>query len=194
MDASPRIKPAVPVLLAVVALITGCAEAPQRYSLASRCFYAATVAAEVKPVEDETVALCDHALVTISLSQHDKAATLTNRGILRLGLAAYDQAKEDFDQAIQLVPDLGESYVNRGAVLLAMHRYTEAIADLDRGIELNSSSIEKAYYNRAIAREMIHDVKGAYHDYLKASQLRPGWGLPKRDLQRFKVTFRSRLA
>lgn len=180
-----------------VVVAAGCAGGHARRgeeSLASRCYYAAAVAAEVNPMLDESLGLCDRALTTISLSRRNQAATLSNRGILRLHQAAFERAKQDFDQAIQLIPDAGEPYVNRAAALLRLGRYGEAVDDLNRAISLNSSFLEKAFYNRAVAREHLNDIKGAYYDYLKASQLRPDWNLPKQDLQRFKIVTRSRLA
>jgi tetratricopeptide (TPR) repeat protein len=174
-------------------LIAGCAQPLQRVdSLAQRCFYAASIAADVKTTPEARADVCDTALLTISLSRRDQAATYTNRGIVRLNQSSYEHAKKDFDEAVRLAPEIGEPYVNRAAALLALHRYNEAIVDLDRAIQLRPTSIEKAYYNRAIAREKSNDIRGAYDDYLKAAEIRPDWKLPREDLQRFKVITRSR--
>lgn len=181
------------IRLVPLLLVAGCAQPLQRVdSLAQRCFYAASIAAEVRTTPEARADVCDTALLTIALSRRDQAATYTNRGIVRLNQSAYENAKKDFDEAVRLAPEIGEPYVNRAAALLALHRYNEAIDDLDRAIQLKPASIEKAYYNRAIAREKSNDIKGAYADYLKAAELRPDWKLPREDLQRFKVITRSR--
>lgn len=179
------------LLLIPLLVAAGCAsQPPQAISLADRCYHAATVATEVNQPAEMEAGLCDRAL-TIPLSRRLQAATYNNRGILRLNRSAYAQAKQDFDQAIGIAPELGETWVNRGAALLGLHRYAEALDNLNRGIELNTSYLERAFYNRAMARERLNDIKGAYYDYLKASQLRPDWSLPKQDLQRFRVITRG---
>jgi len=47
--------------------------------------------------------------------------------------------------------------------------------------------MEKAYFNRALAREAAGDVKGAYLDYVKALQLKPEWAPAVKELARFEV-------
>ena len=61
------------------------------------------------------------------------------------------------------------------------------MASLDKGIELEPLEPEKAYYNRAIAHEQLGNVRGAYFDYLKASELAPEWEQPRMQLTRFTV-------
>lgn len=187
---NPCPRPGLFLCVVLVLLATGCAgQRPHINSLADRCYVAATLATETRLSVESPNDLCDRAL-TVPLSRRDQAATYTNRGILRLNQSAYDLARQDFDQAVSLAPDLGETYINRGAALLGLHRNSEALQDLDRGIALSPSHPERAFYNRAMARERLNDIKGAYYDYLKASELRPEWELPKRDLQRFKVITR----
>ena len=43
---------------------------------------------------------------------------------------------------------------------------------------------------RAMAREQSGNLKAAYADLLKASQLAPTWGLPRQDLKRYQVVSR----
>ena len=161
---------------------------------AAQCFRMAIMSTRNKPELNASIKNCDNALEFDFLSKRDRAATLVNRGILLLEKTAYGDARADFDKAISLAPDLPEAYVNRGAALLGLRRFAEALVDLNRGIEMNSDEIEKAYYNRGLAREQLNDVKGAYYDYLKASELRPAWEPPLRELKRFTVTRPARPA
>jgi Flp pilus assembly protein TadD len=78
--------------------------------------------------------------------------------------------------------------MNRGAVLIAENRPEEAIAALDRSLELGTPEPERALYDRALARERLGDVTGAYYDLLKAAQLNPNWDVPAKELTYFKVT------
>jgi tetratricopeptide (TPR) repeat protein len=135
---------------------------------------------------------CQMALDTESLSLHDLAGTRINRGVLLLARQSYADAKQDFDAAVALMPDIGEAYTDRGAALVGLGRYADAIADIDRGLALTPGEPEKAYFNRALADEGLDDVKSAYRDYLRAAQLKPGWTKPQVELARFTVIVQSR--
>ena len=133
---------------------------------------------------------CDLALENEPLSTHETAATYVNRGVLYLANRNYEEAKRDFDAASRVEPVLGEAYVNRGAALIGEGRDADGIADIDRGLSLNTSEPEKAYYNRALAEERQNDLKGAYTDYQKALEIKPGWATAQTELARFHVSQR----
>jgi tetratricopeptide (TPR) repeat protein len=130
---------------------------------------------------------CDSALFGMSPSNRDYAGTLVNRGVVYLWHGRYNRAVEDFDSAIAVNPNVGEAYVNRGAARIALRQYTQGIADIDRGLPLGSEEPEKAYYNRGLAHEGLDDETAAYHDYMKAAELKPAWAAPKLELTRFTV-------
>jgi tetratricopeptide (TPR) repeat protein len=151
--------------------------------LAHECY----LAARDGHIADRDIRLCTSAIDQDGLESRDRAGTYINRGTLLLKRKAYAEALADFDQAIRFDPDIGEGHVNRGAALLGLHRYAEAVAAVDRGLSLGPSEPEKAYFNRATARELIGDVPGAYADYSKAVELAPNWVPPRDELKRFKV-------
>lgn len=131
---------------------------------------------------------CDTALSAEPLNLHDQAGSHINRGVLRVARGDFAAAKDDFDAAIDLMPSLGEAYVDRGAALLGMRRYADAVTEIDRGIALNTTELEKAYFNRAVALEALDDIQGAYRDYKHASELKPDWDQPRNELARFTVS------
>lgn len=135
-------------------------------------------------------ALCSNALLVEPLSTSDRAATLVNRGVMKLRRGDYEAARADFDASIALVPTAGEAFVNRGAVLVGEKQYRAGLADLNRAIELGVSELEKAYFNRALAYEGLDDEKSAYLDYQQALTLKPDWDAPKVELARFTVSHR----
>lgn len=139
-------------------------------------------AAKIGDFHGDGVNQCTLALGATPLSQQDTAAVYTDRGAIYLQHKQYAQAKADFDAALQLVPTTADAYVNRGAALLGMKQYADAIVDIDRGLELGPDQPEKAYFNRAIADEHLKDLKAAYQDFLRASQLNPGWPAPRAEL------------
>ena len=125
---------------------------------------------------------CTLALGTSPLSQQDVAAIYTDRGGVYLQHRQFALAKADLDAALKLVPTTADAYVNRGAALLGMKQYADAIVDIDRGLVLGPDQPEKAYFNRALADRHLKDLKSAYQDFLKASQLNPNWPAPKAEL------------
>lgn len=135
--------------------------------------------------DDAAVQLCTQAITTDLLSNNDLARTYINRGVLQLRRKAYDEALADFDRAATLAPGMGEAFVNEGAVLIAQRRYGLAVSAIDRGLKLGASSPERAYYNRALANLHLDNLKDAYGDLIKASQLAPDWDVPRRELARF---------
>lgn len=122
-----------------------------------------------------------------ALAPNDRAGTLVNRGVMLMRGKAYGPAARDFEQAIQIAPDLGEAFVNRGVLRMADRDYAGALAEIDRGIALGVDEPAKAYYNRALAQEGLGDAKAAWLDYRKAQALDPEWDAPAKQLVRFRV-------
>ena len=151
---------------------------------AQDCYRAAKAGAATA----RNITACSEALDQDLLDRRDRAGTNINRGTLQLKLKAYPEALTDFDAAISLAPELGEAHLNRAAALIGLRRYAEAVTAATRAIDLKTTEPEKAYFNRATARELTDDVKGAYQDYMTAAELAPTWDAPRAELKRFKVT------
>jgi tetratricopeptide (TPR) repeat protein len=131
--------------------------------------------------------ICTAALQEGGLNLRDAAGTHVNRGVLLFIAGNYAASLQDFEHAIALDDSIGEAHANRGAALVAMKRWADSVPSITKGIELQAAEMEKSYYNRAIAHEELGNVKGAYLDYLKASEIRPEWEAPKMQLTRFTV-------
>jgi tetratricopeptide (TPR) repeat protein len=134
------------------------------------------------------IEICDLALEQEGLKRRDKAATLTNRGILYMRAGMNQRALSDYTRSIQLMPDLLETKVNQGAALYGLGRYTEALAALNEGIltdDVNARAI--GYYNRALAHESLGDVQSAYEDFRRALNAKPDFALAEKQLSRFTV-------
>lgn len=176
---------------AIVAVIAASAAASVGY--ASTKIYGSGLAASCSRLalsgffDRKTLETCDLALEQEAMGRENAAKTHVNRGVVLLRRDSYDKAAEDFARAERLMPKLAEIYVNRGVVLIKQKRWNEAIAQLDKGIGLNPSELEKAYFNRALAREQVDDIRGAYTDFRKAVELAPEWEAPKKELARYTV-------
>jgi tetratricopeptide (TPR) repeat protein len=131
--------------------------------------------------------VCSRALQGQQLSVRDLAATYINRSVVRLRVRDYQGAVNDCDQSISRYPRFGEAYVNRGAALLNMEKPQEALVELNKAIDLGLDKLHLAYYNRALAKEKLHDALGAYLDYKKSLELDPNFTLAADQLKRFTV-------
>jgi tetratricopeptide (TPR) repeat protein len=121
------------------------------------------------------------------LNRHDRIATRVNRGIILMNRRQVGAALADFDRAIQMNPELGEAHVNRGAALLMRNEYEEAVEAITQGINLNTEQVHKAHYNRALAYEMLGNLRAAYDDFTRAAELAPEWQEPRTELARYTV-------
>jgi tetratricopeptide (TPR) repeat protein len=130
---------------------------------------------------------CDHAFSEEALSQHDRVATHVNRGILRLRRGQVDEAIADFDVAIDLDPDQPEAYLNKGAALIRVDNPQDALGLFTVALEHNTRRPEVAHFGRAIANEELGNIRAAYNDYRRASELDPEWADPRTELRRFRV-------
>lgn len=150
---------------------------------AARCYKAAEFA------DDARIGLtaCEAALKDTALPLSDRAATFVNRGILKSLTGDLQSAIADYEASLRLDENLAEAYVNRGNALNSLKRYTEALADLTRAIELGAHRPAIAYYDRALVKEALGNLRGAYDDFRKALELEPDFKLADTQLQRFKL-------
>ncbi len=128
-----------------------------------------------------------NAAIAGRLSERDEVATLVNRAIVRAERNDLSGALEDLDAAAGLRPETAEIHMNYGDVYSRLARWDEADAAFTRALDLGFQTPQQAYFGRAIAREEIGDLYGAYDDYSTASRLAPNWLRPKRELERFVV-------
>jgi tetratricopeptide (TPR) repeat protein len=135
---------------------------------------------------NDYLADCDQALAGV-LSDHDRAATFINRGVIRLSLSQPAAALEDFNLGLSVDGSLAEGYVDRGACLIDLKRYADAVKDIDKGLSMGATRTYIAYYDRAIANEALGDVTGAYNDYQQALAAKPDFTAASDELKRFKV-------
>lgn len=130
---------------------------------------------------------CSMAIAEQSLNDRNRAATYVNRGIIYLNRNNPDAALADFDRALEIMPEMGDTHLNRGAALLYLRHYEEARAAAERAIALNPEEPHKAYFIRGAANEELGDLAAAYRDYQRAAELAPEWSVARAELARFRV-------
>ena len=142
----------------------------------------------------------------------NRAASYNNRGVLHFEAANYDDALADFTEAVHLDDTLTFAHINRGNIFNLREQWAQAISAFNRAIELgiqprsgsvgetteSSASrqaskvrevreLARAHFNRGIAHENLEQLREAYLDYLRASELAPEWEEPHKELERFEV-------
>lgn len=140
---------------------------------------------------NEGFALCTEALGRTTTSVRDRAATYTNRAVIRMRAGDYSGALADADASIGLMASMGEAHVNRGAALLNLMKPRDALAAINKGLELGTGKLHLVYYDRAAAKEILGDVRGAYNDYKMAVAEKPDFALASEQLTRFTVVRRA---
>jgi tetratricopeptide (TPR) repeat protein len=154
--------------------------------LAHDCYIAAKTG-----VDPQTgIATCNSALENEALSTHDRAGTFVNRGTMEIALNRVPQAMSDYNEGVEIMPTLGDSYVDRAGGYIYTHQYALAIADANKGIALGPSLPFVGYYNRAVAEHLSGDLQHAYFDYQKTLELEPRFTPAADQLKGFVVTKR----
>jgi tetratricopeptide (TPR) repeat protein len=138
----------------------------------------------------EYIPICNMALIDI-LTPRDRAATLVNRGILKLASKDAKGSYADFNAGLSLRSDMAEGYVDRGASLIMLRRYDEALAEITKGISMNAKRPQLAYYDRGLANEALGNIQAAYEDYKQAQLIDPNFEEPGNELKRFHVTVKT---
>jgi tetratricopeptide (TPR) repeat protein len=172
------------VLSSMLAAPAGAAVTVIGSNAARQCYEAAEAPFAARP---ETLAMCDRALDGPPLSTRDLVATYVNRGILRVRGGDLAGGIEDFDAAIARDPDVAEAWFNRGVALLRTRGAAAALPSFEEAVARGTDQPALAYFGRAVALEALGNVRGAYADFRRASELAPGWDRPRAELARFTV-------
>lgn len=147
-------------------------------SYARDCYRAASVAARIHYTSHEDLESCEFALRFSAMSLRDRAATLTNRGIIQMSLEDYEAAIQDYTSALKLKPEFGEIYVNIGNVYYMGKVFDKAIEEYTNAIDRQTTKIHIAYLNRGMAYENLEEWDNAEADYRAAMEIIPDAALP----------------
>ena len=153
--------------------------------LAQDCF----AWAERRDPRPDALETCNRAL-SEPLDLENRAATLVNRGVIRLIHNDLAGAEADFDAAIALRPKLSDAWLNKGFIRVRTGDGGAALPLLEKALELRARRPALAYFARGIAHEQAGNVKAAYSDLVRARDLEPGWSMPQQALARYSVVER----
>ncbi len=135
-----------------------------------------------------TIRNCTEALNSFDLAHKDKAATHVNLGILYMRSGDNAKARQHYDMAISMTPDMPEAYINNSAALIYMGEYASAVEAINKAIDLGTNKMPEALYNRAMAYDHQKQYGKAYKDLKQALVLRPDWQPALRAIDNYEVT------
>jgi len=113
-------------------------------------------------------------LLTQLIERHPlRAAYYSNRGLVHLWCGDQQAALKDFNQAIDLAPDLDQAYNNRANCYAAMGCSVEALLDYDHAVELNPFNTRARINLGVTLRDLGHldDALTCFDDALLFYQL-----------------------
>ncbi len=125
---------------------------------------------------------CDFSLQNVDMKKSDRAATHTNRGIIRQAIGNFDGAFSDFNAAMGLLPKTPQIFVNRGNTFLETKDYQMALEDYDHALGLGMTYTHIVYLNMGIAYERLGNKSQAERSYREAIQANPDWNEPRNRL------------
>ncbi|MGM0632167.1 MAG: tetratricopeptide repeat protein [Pseudomonadota bacterium] len=142
----------------------------------------------------------------------NRAANYNNRGVLHFEEGNLDAALADFEEAVRRDERMAFAHINRGNIFIRREQWEQAISAFDHAIELGIEpradhvvevtdtepsgapgevnvipEMARVHFNRGIAHEHLEQLRAAYLDYRRASELAPDWDVPREELERFEV-------
>ena len=114
------------------------------------------------------------------------------RGLGQYNSGNFNEALDDFSQAIKLDEQLASAYYYRGIVLAIKGELKEAILDYDRVIQINPLQAT-AYYNRGVAHFSLWDLNAAVKDFTSAIEIDPRYATAYYSTRRSYRGFQSRV-
>lgn len=122
----------------------------------------------------QRIAGCTELLKTSRAKNPTRASYLNSRGRAFYEDRRYEQAIEDFSEAIRLNPKNPESYFNRGDAYDEKKEFDRAIADYDAALRLRPQATV-VFNNRGLAYSHKRDYDRAIQDYDEALRLKPDY-------------------
>lgn len=106
------------------------------------------------------------------LSLGDLAEVLLYRGVAYAYIEAYDDAWDDFNDALRRNPYLADAYNERGNLLRLKGDFENAISDFSAVLHIEGHH-EAAYYNRALSYEELRRYEEAEADFERTIEMNP---------------------
>ena len=110
------------------------------------------------------------ALMLVLVACGEDSLPYRNEGDDLSTIGYYQEAIEQYDEAIRIDPQDANTYNGRGLAYGGLGQYERAIQDYDEAIRLNPQDAD-AYYNRGAAYNALGKSREAERDFAKAKEL-----------------------
>lgn len=127
-------------------------------------------------VPNLAIHFCTRVIQSGGFSNENLSASYNRRGNVYFNKGNYDQAIQDYNQAIRLNPEFGFAFNNRGSAYRAKEDYDRAIQDYNQAIRLKPD-YAFAFNNRGNAYSAKEDYDRAIQDYNETIRLKPDFAL-----------------
>ena len=118
------------------------------------------------------IAACTRLIESGQFTARNLAIFHYDRGIAHKNKKDFDQALNDYSEAIRLDPNYAHAYLNRGVLLADKRELDRAMVDFAAAIRLDPKE-KLGYMNRAAAYKIKGDWDRAIADYSEAIRLDP---------------------
>ena len=124
---------------------------------------------------DLAIVYCTAAIESGDFSDQDLAALFNKRGLAYASKRDYDDAIEDYDQAVRLGKRDSDAFYHRGLVHLKKNDSRHAIQDFDEALKLSPDNVA-ILQSRGWSYENKNDYEQALRDYDRALNLQSDYG------------------
>lgn len=126
--------------------------------------------AEVKAAQKNFSQAVNDINMALQIDGEDNVDWLNARGVMYGRATKYKLAMADFNRCLALYPSSPDAHVNMGNMLMDQKKYAEAEQCYTKALEVDPQNIS-AFNNRANAKELQFNLKGAQADRKIAKQL-----------------------
>lgn len=162
------VAPVVVAPVVVVPFVNAASSTSIGASDAQRCYEESRL-----PLSMQGVDYCTEAIRSREMTRRDLAATYSNRGIILAANGRYQDALDDHNEALSIVPDLAQAFVNRGNVFYHLRDFEAALEDFDRAIELGARPTHIPWYNRGITLLKMQRKEDAADAFRRGLEIAP---------------------
>jgi len=121
----------------------------------------------------EAIGYCNRALESNEITVEERAATYSNRGMMKFRLSNYEGAIEDFNASLFILPGSTLTLVNRAKTHARMRDAKRAIADYDAALRIEPENVEYLMDRGGQLRGM-REFELAMTDFDTVLRLSPG--------------------
>ena len=153
---------------------------------AEQCYTTAKLAQQPNMQHLSDTESCNLALKG-ALTRRDRAATMVNRGLIHAAMKNFDEALQDYDEAVEIYPGIiAVTLINRGNTYYMQRDFENALDSYSEAIAMQVKPMHVAIHNQAMVFEKLGDLDAAEAGFVRALELVEGWESAQLRLERVR--------